>query len=299
MVKRVINGQTIELVNGAQVHLIGVNSTNTRYELALEELPNTYVTLYDEAYDPVTDIVEGEFSAYVYDQQEECINNLALSGDKKDGNQNEAMLISTSSESNGSSKVQGEGANQTTVNLSELYDRCKEAVFLIVVPTSSTTYSQGSGFFISSDGIAISNFHVFKGGDASNAVVKTIDDKQFRIERIITYNKDQDYIVFKVVTNGSGFPFVNLAVKESKVGEDVFAIGNPQGLEHTLSKGIVSSYRMDHYMIQTTAEITHGSSGGPLFNMNGEVIGITTSGIGEANLNFAMNAVKLDLGSYK
>lgn len=81
----------------------------------------------------------------------------------------------------------------------------------------------------------------------------------------------------------------------TNVGEDVFAIGNPKGLEHTLSKGIVSSYRENNTMIQTTTEITHGSSGGPLFNMQGEVIGITTSGVGEANLNFAMNIQILDL----
>ena len=80
-----------------------------------------------------------------------------------------------------------------------------------------------------------------------------------------------------------------------KIGDEVFTIGNPKGLTQTLSTGIVSSYRDGNNFIQTTAEITHGSSGAPLFNKYGEVIGITTSGIGEANLNFALNINSIGL----
>lgn len=79
------------------------------------------------------------------------------------------------------------------------------------------------------------------------------------------------------------------------VGEECFTIGNPKGLNQTLSKGIVSGYRDFNKLIQTTTEITHGSSGGPLFNKKGEVIGITTSGLGEANLNFAINIKEIPL----
>lgn len=78
----------------------------------------------------------------------------------------------------------------------------------------------------------------------------------------------------------------------------MFAIGNPKGLESTLSTGIVSSIRSSDHLIQTTAEITHGSSGGPLFNMKGEVIGITSAGLGEANLNFAVDIRSLNLSGY-
>ena len=80
-----------------------------------------------------------------------------------------------------------------------------------------------------------------------------------------------------------------------EIGEDVFSIGNPRGLESTLSKGIVSAIRANNSLIQMTTEITHGSSGGPLLNMKGEVVGITSAGLGEANLNFAVNINALQL----
>jgi serine protease Do len=107
-----------------------------------------------------------------------------------------------------------------------------------------------------------------------------------------------DYIIFKVAGFGQSFPYLRLANSIPKVGENVFAIGNPKGLDHTLSTGIVSALRQNNAIIQTTTEITHGSSGGPLFNMQGEVIGITTAGLGEANLNFAVNVVGLGFENY-
>ncbi|MBT7040932.1 MAG: trypsin-like serine protease, partial [Bacteroidetes bacterium] len=82
------------------------------------------------------------------------------------------------------------------------------------------------------------------------------------------------------------------------IGENVFAIGNPLGLEKTLSKGIISGYRGDdNELIQTDTDVTHGSSGGPLFNMRGEVLGITSMVLksGGANLNFAISIELLDL----
>ncbi|MBK8111356.1 MAG: serine protease [Saprospiraceae bacterium] len=86
-----------------------------------------------------------------------------------------------------------------------------------------------------------------------------------------------------------------LLQKKSPIGQSCFAIGNPKGLVNTLSTGIISSLRKNGDVIQTTAEITQGSSGGPLFNADGEVIGITTAGLEEANLNFAVSILSLDL----
>jgi serine protease Do len=105
-------------------------------------------------------------------------------------------------------------------------------------------------------------------------------------------------VIFEVDTEGHYVNSLNTASDLPTIGEDVFAIGNPKGLEQTLSKGIVSGYREANKYIQTTAEITNGSSGGPLFNMAGEVVGITTSGVGEANLNFAIKIQNLRLHNY-
>ena len=82
-----------------------------------------------------------------------------------------------------------------------------------------------------------------------------------------------------------------------KIGEGVFAIGNPEGLEQTLSNGIISSYREDKTYIQTNTAITHGSSGGPLFNMKGEVIGIISLGKQEGSLFFALSILKIPYSS--
>ena len=112
-------------------------------------------------------------------------------------------------------------------------------------------------------------------------------------------SEDNDYIVFKVAGNGISFPCLKIAGSLPRVGEDVFAIGAPEGLEQTLSKGIVSAIRgKENCIIQTTAEITHGSSGGPLFNKQGEVIGITSGGMDVANLNFAVNIVGRGFDKY-
>lgn len=186
--------------------------------------------------------------------------------------------------------------SHSTCDLSSLYEHTKKAVFMIYTTNGTKTF-QGSGFFVSKAGIGISNYHVFESTTIGQELIKTCDGKIYKIEKVLEKSKEHDYIIFKI-ENGNNVDFLSITKTPSKVGSDVFAVGNPRGLEHTLSKGIISSYRMDNTLIQTTAEITHGSSGGPLFNMKGEVIGITTSGVGEANLNFAVNILQLKINRF-
>lgn len=181
----------------------------------------------------------------------------------------------------------------TGSDISSLYEQHKAAVFMIYT-SDGESVKQGSGFFISSAGVAVSNYHVFSGTYQGLETIKTING-EYKVESVLAKDEAADYIVFRVKGNGVSFPALRIASALPKVGEDVFAIGNPEGLEHTLSKGIVSSYRDNRRIIQTTTEITHGSSGGPLFNMRGEVIGITTAGLGDANLNFAVSVVGLGM----
>jgi serine protease Do len=178
-------------------------------------------------------------------------------------------------------------------SLSSIYDKVKKGVYLIYTKNNEGI-SQGSAFIIDKSGIAVSNYHVFK--NASSAIAINDEGDEFMITEIIDYNKDKDYIIFRI-GNSDNIKYLKLATKIPKIGDEVFTIGNPKGLTQTLSTGIVSSYRDGNNFIQTTAEITHGSSGAPLFNEYGEVIGITTSGIGEANLNFAININSIGLGN--
>ena len=188
---------------------------------------------------------------------------------------------------------------QPQLPLTQLYNKYKNSVFFIFTSDGANNYF-GTGFFISNTGLAISNYHVFEGTTKGLEVIQTTDNKGFKVLEILDQSKEYDYIIFQV--DKGNYHIENpipISSYTPQIGDDVFAIGNPEGLSNTLSKGIISGYRDNNSRIQTTAEITHGSSGGPLMNMNGEVVGITTSGVGEANLNFAINIKVLNLERYK
>ena len=161
--------------------------------------------------------------------------------------------------------------------------------------------AQGSGFLISKDGWVVTNYHVIKSG--SSAVVKLPDGAFFPVDGIVASDKGRDVAIIKA----HGNDFRTLTFGDSarlQVGEEVVAIGNPLSLESTVSNGIVSAIRTVEEeggkFLQITAPISHGSSGGPLLNMAGEVVGITSAVImGGENLNFAIpiDDVKPMIGS--
>ena len=179
--------------------------------------------------------------------------------------------------------------------LSQVFDRVKTSVFLIIAQNANNI-SQGSGFFINSSGIGISNYHVFEGHNS--AFIKLFNGNKYSIVDILEKNIDLDYIIFKVENLGVSFDKVNIASTNASIGESCFAIGNPQGLEQTLTNGIISAYRRNNNIIQTNTDITHGSSGGTLFNSKGELIGMTSSGIAEGNLNFSLNIHSIPFEKY-
>ena len=188
---------------------------------------------------------------------------------------------------------------------SEISREVSPAVFYIEVydgggnPTAS-----GSGFFISADGIAVTNYHVIEG--TSSAVITTTDGSSYMVSHIIAYDEALDVAIIKVSKTAlsgsdvSKFKTVTLGDSDSIVaGETVYAIGSPKGLQNTISNGIISNPRQavdGETLIQITAPISHGSSGGALVNEYGEVIGITSAGFDDAsNIGFAIpiNLVKL------
>jgi hypothetical protein len=150
--------------------------------------------------------------------------------------------------------------------------------------------AQGTGFVIGNDGAILTNYHVVAEG--SSAVVKFPDGAFCVVDGVLASDKARDIAVIKI--HGQNFRTVPLGDSDQvQVGEDVVAIGNPLSLESTVSNGIVSGIRTfkeeGGKFLQITAPISPGSSGGPLFNMAGEVVGITTLYLkaGE-NLNFAI-----------
>ncbi len=171
----------------------------------------------------------------------------------------------------------------------EIYAKCSPAVFCIrTYDASGAAYALGSGFFISADGIAVTNHHVLE--NALTATATTTDGAVHEILGVIYYNEYYDYAVIKV--QGSGF--TTLAIGDSDVvtgGETIYTIGNPEGLTNTISSGMISNPRRSDYrgMIQISAPISSGSSGGALINEYGEAIGVTTGSlVSGQNLNFAI-----------
>jgi len=206
---------------------------------------------------------------------------------------NNTSFTTNNSSSNNTSNNNNTNTNNNSSSLNSMYNNLKGSVFLILNECGSSIF-QGTGFIISNDGMAISNYHVFEGCTFGKEKLKMNDGRVYKVDRVIKKSKKLDYIIFKL-NNYNSNNYLSLSSQMPEIGSKVFTIGNPKGLTQTLSEGIVSGYRENKDYIQTSTEITHGSSGGPLFNMNGEVVGITTSGVGEANLNFCVNILKLNL----
>lgn len=138
---------------------------------------------------------------------------------------------------------------------------------------------EGSGFFISPDGYAVTNNHVVK--DATSVEVTLADGAKYRA-KVVGTDPKTDIALIKV-NGGSNFPYVKFASQEPRVGDWVVAVGNPFGLGGTVTAGIVSAESRDigsgpyDDYIQIDAPINRGNSGGPAFDMNGNVIGINTA----------------------
>ncbi len=138
---------------------------------------------------------------------------------------------------------------------------------------------QGSGFFISADGYAVTNNHVVDGADK---VEVTTDDGKTYSAKVIGTDARTDVALIKV-EGGSSFPFAKLSEGKPRIGDWVLAVGNPFGLGGTVTAGIVSASGRDigngpyDDFIQIDAPVNKGNSGGPAFNTEGEVMGVNTA----------------------
>ena len=145
--------------------------------------------------------------------------------------------------------------------------------------TDGQRQALGSGFFISADGYAVTNNHVVEG---AKTVQITTDDGRTLDAKVVGADSKTDVALLKVAEGGS-FPYVRLAKAAPRVGDWVVAIGNPFGLGGTVTAGIVSARGRDigasayDDFLQIDAPINKGNSGGPTFNLNGEVVGVNTA----------------------
>jgi serine protease Do len=175
------------------------------------------------------------------------------------------------------------------------------------VPQSHANANVGSGFFISADGYLITTNHLI---ERAGSIAITTDDNKTHSAKLVGTDAKSDLALLKVESNQQ-FPFVRLADRTPRVGEWVLAVGNPYGLGGTITRGIVSARPRDLKMgtyndfLQIDASINQGNSGGPTFDLEGNVIGVNSAilapGGGSTGIGFAIPAdtVKTVVGQLK
>ena len=170
-------------------------------------------------------------------------------------------------------------------------------LMIVAFDGKGSPFSQGSGFILTADGLAGSNYHVIKG--AARAFASLPDGRVYEIGRVEGADLDKDLVVFQLYPRGTHVrprDLSHVVLGSSSglgVGERVIAIGSPQGLENTVSDGILSAVREvdGTRFLQITAPVSPGSSGGPVMNSTGQMIGVATFQFNKGqNLNFAVAA---------
>jgi serine protease Do len=165
-------------------------------------------------------------------------------------------------------------------DVSSLVKQIGEAVVQVRTPEGL-----GSGFFINADGYLITNFHVIEGEteisvEVYNQLDGQLDRETYKQVKIIAINKFHDLALLHIEDkNAPKFKYITLGSSDNlSVGDSVFAIGSPLGLERTVTQGILSTKTRElegELYLQTSTQINPGNSGGPLFNLAGEVVGVT------------------------
>lgn len=181
------------------------------------------------------------------------------------------------------------GAAGRELDFEELARLASSVVMISVLDQKGQTLGNGSGIMIGEAGYILTNHHVASHG-RYYAVRIEDDDRVYKTDEIIKYNSVLDLAVIRIDRRLNPLPIYRGARKLVR-GQKVVAIGSPLGLFNSVSDGIISGFRVinDVDMIQFTAPISHGSSGGAVLNMYGEVIGISTAGFDNGqNINLAV-----------
>jgi serine protease Do len=183
----------------------------------------------------------------------------------------------------------------------DMIARVRPSVVKIIVKMDGG-YALGSGVIVTPEGRIVTNAHVVGPKQVGQVVMVELMDRQKVPAKIVAVNHDRDqaYLQLPQMRNKKtgeivAWPMSRFAQTAPRVGDDVYAMGHPLGLPFTVTKGIVSGLgaRGNMYLqyLQTDASITHGNSGGPLYNARGEVIGMNTMGPENAgNIGFSITA---------
>lgn len=199
----------------------------------------------------------------------------------------------------------GGNRSNTAFTPQEIAKLCTPAVFYIeIYDQYGSNLGSGSGFFLTDDGVAVTNYHVMNG--SYSAKIKMTSEEWYTVLGYYYLSAEDDIAVIKIGSPaGVKFPVLKMGEPEKiEQGESVYAIGSPFGLDNTFTNGLISNTNREEF-IQHTAPISAGNSGGALINSYGEVIGINTAvietfgdRIGQ-NLNLAVPISKIDVDSFR
>ena len=187
---------------------------------------------------------------------------------------------------------------QTELEPKEIYNNSINSIVeVIAYDSKGFSYNRGTGFIIQTDGIILTNYHIIK--DAEKSSISFKNGKEVFVTSILDFNSEIDFAILKIEENNLSFLTIGNSDKV-EIGDLVYTIGNPQGFNFTLSNGIVSNisdgntimqkagYSRFGNLMQTTAAISGGSSGGPLLNTYGQVIAIIRGSYSGQNLNICV-----------
>ena len=313
VVTEVLDGNTLVLKNGTTVHLIGVADTPASKEYLTDKSLNQKVKIqFDRSKYPDVE-TEKEVWAYVKTLAGASLNGnilrLGYSRLERDF-LTDSLQVYSSYSVPASNAVQEEIAIGPTViskkprikpktnstsftSFADVVEYAEQCVFLVLgKDEKGKTVSQGTGFFLAENGLCVSNYHVFEGG--TEWFVRTANGTRYRVTEILDKDKDYDYIVFKIdLAEGEQYPYLQAAHTTPRKGTDIFVLGNPKGLESTITRGVISAVRdqgMKDAVLQIDAAISPGSSGSPVMTTDGKVVGIATYKARDCeSCNFAMN----------
>ena len=208
------------------------------------------------------------------------------------------FAVSQEIPSSGSGNVNVGRQVKPTLTAEQIAQKFLPGVALIICDDGKGNYSQGSGFFIASN-LILTNAHVVRGM-TRGAINLGKDQKKYRINAVGFFNDEDTDLALLVSdeTKNLKVPIIPPAnLSDLKIGETIYVLSNPEGLAGTISQGIVSSEMRrikNKDLLQITAAISPGSSGGAVVNSRGETIGMATgSYVGGQNLNFAVPITRI------
>lgn len=185
--------------------------------------------------------------------------------------------------------IRQEADLQTEKSYEELAQLASSVVMIAVHDKDGKVIGTGSGIMIGRNGFILTNHHVAAGGYFYSVRIED-EEEAYVTDEVIKYNQEMDLAIIRIRKELNPIPIYKGKNKLVR-GQRVVAIGSPLGLFNSVSDGIISGFRRidDVDMIQFTAPISHGSSGGAVLNMQGEVIGISTAGFDNGqNINLAV-----------